>query len=143
MRRHFSTWFSGVIVALGLAVAGCETTKLPPIMGSSSVTLDANTRRQNITTKYAAELTVELPPPKQAGAVWQIMQNDTRYLRPLSEVTAPAPETGRSTIHFHAIASGRSALRFIAVPAAEKNAETTPVDSYNVLVTIQPPPEKK
>ena len=123
-------------------LAGCETPKASGPTAAASVALDPDVRRATVTTKVGTDLKLELPPPKEPGYVWTIMQNDTRYLRPLSEISAPAADTGISQVHFHALAVGRPALRLIAIPAGA-GKETTPAEIYNVFITIEPPAEKK
>ena len=127
---------------LGSFLAGCESTKVAGPTSSASVALDPGTRRATVTTRVGTDLRLELPPPKEPGYVWTIMQNDTRYLRPLSEISAPAADTGVSTVHFHALAIGRPALRLIAIPAGATR-EATPAEIYSVIITIEPEPEKK
>lgn len=140
MTRHVSP-FVALAALLSLFAAGCETQKIPPPTSTASATLDPSVRKTSLTTRLGTDLKLELPPPKRPGHVWTIMQNDTRYLRPLTEISPPAPDTGLSTVHFHAMTTGRTALRFIAIPLGASK-EATPGDNYDVVVTIQSPPEK-
>lgn len=120
-------------VLLGLA-AGCGSPGLPKPTGSSVVTLDEGSRRGSLATKLNLDLKIELPPPKVAGQVWKIIQNDTRYLMPLSDVSEPAADTARSSVRFQTVRVGRTSLRFAAVPP--NSTDVAPGDIYEVIVTI-------
>ena len=133
MRRLF---VATVLVLLGMVGTGCTHTAKAKPTGITPVTLDAATRRAAIITRLGMEVRLELPPPREPGNVWQIIQNDARYLQPLTDVGAPAPGTGRSTVRFHAVRIGRTQLKFLAVPALASTV-ADPVDSYDVLITVQ------
>lgn len=118
-------------------VAGCSAPGLPKPVGSSTVTLDTGSRRGSLATKLNLDLRIELPPPKVAGHVWQIIQNDTRYLMPLTDVTPPAAEGGRSVVRFQTLRIGRTTLRFAAVPPGSPGMSGVPPgDTYDLVVTI-------
>jgi hypothetical protein len=128
------------IVALGLGLvalagAGCGTPAAPKPVGLTPVVLEDTGRRAAIETRLGMELRLDLPRPREPGNVWQIIQNDTRLLKPLSDVSAPAADSGRSRVRFHAIRMGRTQLKFLAVPAGAAVAD--PVDYYDIVVTIQ------
>ncbi len=120
----------------GVGGSGCATRAKPKPVGLTPVNLDETNRRAAITTRLGMELRLELPAPRVSGHVWQVIQNDTRALQPLSELGAPAADSGRSTVRFHAVRQGRTQLKFIAVPA-RTSAVADPVDFYDVLVTIE------
>lgn len=120
-----------------LTFAGCESTALPKPTGTSTITLEESTRRGVLTTKLGTEIVFELPRPKRENYLWRLVQNDTRWLVPLGDMTAPTPDTGRSVVHFLAIRAGRSQLKFAALPP--NITEAAPGDTYDIVVTIQPP----
>lgn len=123
-------------LVFALISTGCTSAPKAKPAGVTPVTLDAATRRASIMTRLGMEVRLELPPPREPGNVWQIIQNDARFLQPLTEISAPSPVTGRSTVRFHAVRMGRSQLKFLAVPAVA-SAVADPVDFYDVLVTVQ------
>src|SRR5687767_7101991 len=97
-----------VLGLLGLAGAGCGTPAVPKPVGLTPVVLEETTRRAAIETRLGMELRLDLPRPREPGNVWQVIQNDTRVLKPLSDVSAPTADSGRSRIRFHAIRMGRT-----------------------------------
>jgi hypothetical protein len=118
-----------------LAAAGCGTPAPPKPVGLTPVVLEGSGRRAAINTRLGMEVRLDLPRPREPGNVWRIIQNDTRLLKPLSELSAPAADTGLSRVRFHAIRMGRTQLKFLAVPAGAAVAD--PVDYYDIIVVIQ------
>ena len=132
LRAHTVLLLLGLI---GLMGAGCGTPAEPKPVGLTPVVLEETSRRATINTRLGMEVRLDLPPPREAGNVWQIIQNDRRLLKPLSDVGAPAPDSGRSRVRFHAVHLGRAQLKFLALPAGAAVAD--PVDFYDIIVMIQ------
>ncbi|HUR57520.1 MAG TPA: hypothetical protein VM029_07415 [Opitutaceae bacterium] len=120
---------------IGLMGGGCGTPAASRPVGLTPVVLEETTRRATINTRLGMEVRLDLPRPREPGNVWQIIQNDTRLLKPLSDVGAPASDSGRSRVRFHAVRLGRAQLKFLALPAGAAVAD--PVDFYDVIVVIQ------
>ena len=133
MRSRLAT--ASLLAALALA-GGCETKRgLPTPIGVQTVILDPEFSDGALSVGLGMQLDLALPPVTEPGHVWQIVHNDTRYLRPLNELAPPSEDFGRSIAKFHAMRMGRSVLRFLVVPAAPVR-EARPVDHYDIVVTI-------
>jgi hypothetical protein len=133
MRSHPAS--ASLIAALAFA-GGCGAPAVPKPIGNQAVTLDGATRQVTVATRLGMQLVLALPPIAEPGHVWQIVYDDTRYLKPLGEVTAPTEESGRATIAFHVMTTGRTVLRFLALPI-DPVREARPVDRYDVVVNIK------
>lgn len=124
-----------ILVATIALQPGCESKTVPKPIGTATTTLPTTSRRGTLTTKLGMEIRLELP-PAEPGHVWTIVQHDPRYLRPLGGNDKPSPETGRTTVAFHAMHAGRTQLKFLAVPA-HGGPEVLPVDYYDIVVAIE------
>lgn len=123
------------VLALGLGGAGCESPTGMAPRETITTTLDANARETMLTLAVGAAVKLELPPPRMPGHAWQVVQNDTRFLRPLGGIVPASGGAARATATFHALRIGRTQLKFLAAPV--NGAGTAAPDYYDVRVTIE------
>jgi hypothetical protein len=125
-----------MLLALAFASSGCQSNRraIQP-SGETTVALDPKTRHAEAKTKLQFEITLELPAPKARGFVWQLIQADARFVGQTAEIE-PVPGTDRSSISFIALHTGRTILRFIAIPPTPA-PEADPGDSYDVRLIVE------
>lgn len=126
---------AAVILLLAGLHAGCASKEILRPTGMTTTVLPTDSRRGTLSTRLGLAIRLELPAPGP-GHVWRIIQHDPRFLRPLSETDSPPAEAGRTAVAFHAIAAGRTQLKFLAVPSGDAG-EVVPVDHYDVNVVIR------
>lgn len=118
-----------------LAVAGCESPVSNTPKETQTVTLDAATRQATLTVALGNAIRLELPPPRQPGHVWQIVQNDTRFLQPMGALQPPNSSTERTVATFRGARPGRTQLKFLASAPAPATGGT--LDYYDVIVVVE------
>lgn len=119
--------------------AGCSSApKVIAAKTSRTIVLDAESKRTPITAKVAEALTLQLPQPAQPqNQEWRLVSHDARMLHQSTGIGS-AYAGGAPTVTFvtQRVVS-RTSLRFLLVPKTERR-EAEPLDSYEVVVTIQP-----
>ncbi len=114
------------------------------------ITHVADAKKTTSTIRFTEEIKIVLSTPADAPPAyeWVIMSNDTRILR-LTKSPRPIGPTEKSTAEkssasaanswiatFVALRPGRSIVRFVYVPVANKAVET-PIDSREVVVNVR------
>lgn len=89
--------------------------------------------RATVHAKLGNEIVLQLPPVTNPGDRWTIVLHDPRFLRQLRPIAA-APDGG-ATVSFLAIRQGRRMIRFLALPAAYREATTS--QSYEAVIEIE------
>ena len=131
MKRIFLTSLAAVALLLTAARA----------VVPDPVTHEATEKKSTVTIRTQGELKIVLPGKGEAGFEWQIISNDPRILKPLSDVkpvsaakSAEGPVAWAITLV--AQRPGRSVMRFLyARPTADNEATTT--DSREVTVVVK------
>ena len=125
-----------MLLALACAGPGCQSDRraIRPA-GETTVTLDPHTRHAEAKTKLQFEITLELPAPKSPGFVWQLIQADARFVGQTAEIE-PVTGTDRSAVSFITLHTGRTVLKFIAIPPT-RAPESDPGDSYDVRLIVE------
>jgi hypothetical protein len=121
--------------ALTLATAGCESPVQTQPKETHTVTLDASARQAAATVALGNAIRLELPPPRQPGHVWQIVQNDTRFLQPMGALQPPGSGAERTTVTFRGMRPGRTQLKFLA--SAPTAATGGALEYYDVVVVVE------
>lgn len=105
------------------------------LVGETRVTLLSTANEAAVATKLRHALILELPAPAEAGHVWELVSADARFLQQTTEVVPVAGGSGNSQISFQTLRTGRTRLRFLAVPPVAAPT-VKPTDVYDVVVTI-------
>lgn len=126
-----------LMIALAAAGAGgCQSgPAMPQPLGASVLTLDPEARRTTARVNLGHELTIELPPLQEPGHAWGIMSADVRFVRQMSRIAADAA-TGRPKVRFLMLQTGRTVIRFLALPE-DRATGADPVGSHEVVLTIE------
>lgn len=131
-------WTPAVLILLLLMfgfAAGCMSSDERKILGETRVTLLSTANEATVATKLKHALTLELPAPAEGGHVWELVAADARFLQQTTEVVSVAGGSGNSQISFLTLRTGRTRLRFLAVPPVPAPT-VKPTDVYDVIVTI-------
>ncbi|MDO8545342.1 MAG: hypothetical protein Q7S40_33290 [Opitutaceae bacterium] len=126
-----------VLLALAAVLAGCAspTTEITPV-GQTRVAISSDDPFIEIHTRPIYELTLTLPPPNVPGYVWEIAAADPRYLKQTSTV-APLPGgSGGATVTFVTLRTGRTRLRFFAIPRTPARV-ADPGGKCDIVVLIE------
>lgn len=123
-----------LLAILGLASGGCESSPGSPSREIKMVTLEAASREAALTLALGSEVKLELPPPRESGHVWEIVQNDTRFLQPLGALVLG--NTHRWSASFQAVRAGHTRLKFLAASPTRASGDVA-ADYYDVSVTIE------
>lgn len=118
------------------AGSGCASKKpdLTPT-GTAAVKLDADHKVSAFTVKQLNLVVLTLP-PADGEHRWAISFHDTRYLKLMSEIQAPASPDAGATVSFLALKTGRTRLRFLLLPTT-KARSVQPIDQQEFVLTIE------
>lgn len=130
-----------LLAAVFLAGTGCAspTGTLRP-RSSKTIVLDPEEKRRTaVSTVFAEELVIKLPPIGQPGYKWQVFWLDLRYLRQLAEIEADGGPDDPSTARFIALRLTNNRATIIRFLALREGAgkEDQPVAMLEVGVTVQ------
>lgn len=123
-------------IASALLLAGCESAPTWPAPKNTTDIVLADSRRDVATTVGLGDaLHLILPAPVKAGMQWQMLAQDTKKLRTMSELQPAASGGGASEVSFQAIRTvSHTTLQFAAVDP--KAATSNPDEIFTVNVSI-------